>query len=114
PRRCAAYSRWRAASERLCRSQRDAECIFRYLGQFPSQGVQGWTDIQPDEDTFGIREISNDALDRWWKAADQRGNGQDLISGGQLRADQQVDDLNGIAPGEVLLANLFQICDCGE
>src|SRR5579859_2141436 len=67
--------------------------------------------IKPNEDAFGIRKIADDFLDWRRKPAYQCGNGDDLVASGQLRAAQQIDDLDAVSPTHVGLADLFQIAE---
>ena len=65
--------------------------------------------VQPDQHTFGIRQVADDFLDRRGQPAHQRRQRQDLVAPPQLRIFEQVDDFDAVAPREVLVADLAQV-----
>jgi len=69
------------------------------------------SDVQPDEDTLGVREVSDDPAHRLGQTADERRHGEDLIARGELGILDQVDDLDPVPPGQVLLADLLEIAN---
>src|SRR5574340_341424 len=62
-------------------------------------------ELQPDQRAFGIRKIADDLADRHRELAHQRRDGDDLVILGEARVLQQVDDLDLVAAGEVLVAD---------
>src|SRR6185437_4566252 len=62
-----------------------------------------------NQHTFGVRQVSDDFLDRSWQAPNQSGNSDDLISAGQLRIFKQINDFDAISSAHVLLAELLEI-----
>src|SRR5271157_1006617 len=69
-----------------------------------SGGVDG-PDVEADQDSFRAREVADDPPQGRRELPDQGGNGQDLVGAGQLRGEQEVNHLDGVAPPEVLLAD---------
>src|SRR5687768_7783796 len=57
-------------------------------------GFGAGAQIQAHQQPFGIRQIADQLLHRRGQAADQGGDGEDLISARQLRVAQQIDDLD--------------------
>src|SRR6266850_838654 len=69
------------------------------------------TEIQSHEDAFRVRQVADDLLDRFRQPPHERGYGQDLVPASKLRILQEIDDLDLIAPLQVLLADLLQISE---
>ena len=69
-------------------------------------------EIEPYQDPFSIRKIADDFLDWRRKPAYQCGNSDDLVASGQLRAAQQIDDLDAVPSAHIGLAYLLQIAEC--
>ena len=67
------------------------------------------TQIQPDEHAFRVREVADDLLDRFRQPPHERRHGQDLVAARELRILQQIDDLDLVAPLQMLLADLLQV-----
>src|SRR5262245_15241464 len=65
--------------------------------------------VQSDEDAFGVREVADDLAHRFGQPALEGRDGDDLLPAGQLWALEQVDDLNRVLAGEVLLADPPQV-----
>src|SRR5262245_33216529 len=72
------------------------------------------SDIEADENAIGVREIADDLAHGLGKPAHERRHREDLIAGGQLRILDQVDDLDPIPPGQMLLADSLQIRERGD
>src|SRR3569833_1150954 len=70
--------------------------------------------IQANQRALSVREVSNNLLNWRWKLAHKCGNGENLVTMGELRVLEQVDNLDLILSGEMLLANLFEISECGD
>ena len=64
-------------------------------------------EIEPDQDPFAVGEIADDLLDRFRQTAHERWYRQDLIAASQRRVLHQIDDLQLVAPLEMLFADLF-------
>ena len=69
-------------------------------------------DVQADEHSLGVREVPDDPAHRLGQPPNQRRYGEDLIAGSELRVLDQVDDLDPVAAGQVLLADLLEIGEC--
>ena len=65
--------------------------------------------MQPDQRALGVAEIPHDLAQRLRQPAHQSRNGQDLISFRQLRVLEQVNHLDPVSPGEVLLTEFFEV-----
>src|SRR5437870_4642548 len=72
------------------------------------------SDGQSDENTLGVREVSDDLAHGLGQTADQRRHGEDLIPCRELRVLDQVDDLDPVSPGQMLLADSLEIGECGD
>src|SRR3954471_12113611 len=68
-------------------------------------------ELQPDQRAFGVGEVADDLAYRVGQLALQRRDGDDLVVLGEARVLQEVDHLDLVAPGEVLLAHLLQVLD---
>src|SRR3954469_8815071 len=66
-------------------------------------------EIETDDHSFGVREITDDLPERLGDFSNQGGDGQDLVVARQTRVLQQIDHLDAIAPRQVLLAELVQV-----
>src|SRR5271157_1455257 len=75
-----------------------------------SGGVDG-PDVEADQDSFRAREVADDPPQGRRELPDQGGNGQDLVGAGQLRGEQEVNHLDGVAPPEILLADPPEVVD---
>ena len=73
------------------------------------QSSRAHAEIQPDEHAFRVREVADDLLDRFGQPSHERGHGQDLVAARELRILQQIDDLDLVAPLQMLLADLLQV-----
>src|SRR3954470_11889323 len=67
------------------------------------------SEVQTDQDPLGVGEVADDLAHRFGQPALEGGDGDDLLALGQLRALEQVDDLDGVLAGEVLLADLPEV-----
>ena len=56
-----------------------------------------------------MREVADDLLDWFRQPSHERGYGQDLVALCELWILQEIDDLDLIAPPQMLLADLLQI-----
>src|SRR5262249_32237605 len=70
--------------------------------------------LQSDQRALGVGQVADDLAHRVGKLAHQRRDGDDLVVLGEARVLEQVDHLDLVAPGEVLLAHLLQVLDRGE
>jgi hypothetical protein len=61
-----------------------------------------------------IRKIADDPAKRVRQLSHQRWNGDDLVLLREARILQQVDDLDLVAAGEMLFAQLFQVAQGSE
>jgi len=61
-----------------------------------------------------IEQVADDLAHRIGQLPDQSRNGHDLVVLGEPRVLEQIDHLDLVAPGEVLLAYLLQVPDGGE
>src|SRR5687768_9068040 len=75
----------------------------RWLSIFP------WPQIQAHERSLRVRQVADDLLDRLWQLAHQRRQRQDLIAARELRFLQQIDHFDPVFPGQMLLADPFQV-----
>lgn len=67
-------------------------------------------EVQTHQDPLGIGEVTQNFAHGLRQLAHQSGYGEDLISFGQRRIFEEVNDLNGVfSPGEVLLAEFFEV-----
>src|SRR3954447_6284754 len=80
--------------------------MFPVLGFLP--------ELQADKRPFGVGEVADDLAYRVGELAHQRRDGDDLVVLGKPRVLQEVDHLDLVAPGEVLLAHLLQVLDRSE
>src|SRR5690349_14262525 len=71
-------------------------------------------DVEADQDALLAGEVADDLADRLGELAHERRHGEDLVAGGELGVDQQVDHLDLVAAGEVLLAHPLQIGERGD
>src|SRR5262249_23694373 len=69
------------------------------------------TEVETDEDALGVREIADDLLDRHRQTAHQRRDREDLVALSELRIDDQIDHLDAVPAGEMLVTELLQIGD---
>lgn len=77
-------------------------------------GSIGGPQIQADEHALGIGQIADDLAHRCGKFAHQGWDCQDLIALRQLRMFEQIDDLDLILAGQVLVAKFFEIGEGGQ
>src|SRR5271166_6838813 len=78
-----------------------------------SGGIDG-PDVEANQDAFRVREVADDPPQGRWELLDQGGDGHDLVPAGQLRGEQEVNHLDGVAPLEVLLADPPEVVDRRE
>ena len=67
------------------------------------------TEIQPDQDPFGVRQVADDLLDRSGSRRTSVGSARIWSPRPELRILQEIDDLDPVAPLQVLLADLLQV-----
>src|SRR5262245_24565715 len=70
--------------------------------------------VQADESLLGVAQVADDAAQGLRQAAHQRRDRDDLIPDGELRLLQEVDDLDAVATGEVLLADPLEVGEGGD
>src|SRR5690606_26378027 len=79
-----------------------------------TKGSVDWADVEPDENALGVREVSDDLPRRRRKPAHERRDGQNLVTLRQARVLHQVDDLDAVATGHVLLADPLEVGERGH
>ena len=65
-------------------------------------------------DPLGIGQVADDFADRRRQFPHQRRHGQNLVALRELRIFHQVDDLDAVATGQVLFAELLEIAKGGD
>src|SRR4029434_6878314 len=65
--------------------------------------------VQADEHALGVREIADDPAHRLGQTPHERRHREDLIARGELRVLGQIDDLDLVPAGQVLLADPLEI-----
>ena len=80
-----------------------------FLRALSRGGPSGRTQVESDQHPLGVRQIADDLLNGLGQSAHQRRHSENLVAAGELRVLQQVDHLDVIAPGEILLADAFEI-----
>ena len=58
---------------------------------------------ETDEDAFGVGKVADDLAQGLGKAADERRDGEDVVASRQRRMLDEIDDLDLVAPGKMLL-----------
>src|SRR5262245_11256429 len=88
----------------LSRSGRPASVVFS-----AAIALQRGSNIEADENAIGVREIADDLAHGLGEPAHERRHREDLIPGRELRVLDQIDDLDPVPPGQMLLADPLQI-----
>src|SRR6185437_5124122 len=92
------------------RSVRPRPALPRWRG--PLAGARSYkigAQVEPYQHPLGVREIADDLLDRLGKVTHERGYCQNLIAAGELRVLQQIDDLDPVPVGQMLLADALEV-----
>src|SRR4051794_2233765 len=71
-------------------------------------------EVEADQHALGVRQIADDLTQRFGELPDQGRDRQDLVVSSQARVLEQVDDVDVVSPGEVLLAKLVQVANRGH
>src|SRR3569833_2702894 len=72
-------------------------------------GGSGRSNVEADENLLDIRQITDDALERFGQMADQRRDGDDLVTLRQRRILHQINDRDRVTPRQMRLADLLEI-----
>src|SRR5579864_2390175 len=72
------------------------------------------TQVEANENAFGVREIADDLLHRLRKLAHQRWDREYLVSLGELWVFQKIDHLYPVSTREMRLAQALQVVESGQ
>src|SRR5262245_61529774 len=67
--------------------------------------------VEADQDDVAVRQVPDEALQGGRELLDQRRHGDDLVVPGPVGLLEDVDHLELVAPGEMLLADLLRVAD---
>jgi len=70
--------------------------------------------VKADNYPFFVGQVADDFLDRFRKPAHQRRHDQNLVTGGELRVLDQVDDFNAVLTIEEALADALEVGESRE
>lgn len=67
--------------------------------------------VKPQQDLLSIREVANDAADRWWKFLDECWSRQDSLILSELWILSDIDDPEVVALSQLVFAKVRQRVD---
>src|SRR4051794_29770785 len=70
-----------------------------------------WPQLQADEGELSVGQVTDDLTDRIGQIAYQRRDGDELVFLRQPRVDDEIDGLDLVLPGQMLLANALQVLE---
>ena len=66
-------------------------------------------DPEADEDALGVGQVTDDLAEGRGQSADERRDGEDVVAPASDGLLDQIDDLDLVAPGQMLLAQVLQV-----
>src|SRR4051812_45269813 len=71
-------------------------------------------EVEADEHALGVRQVADDLPHRFGQAPLERRDGDDLLATRQLWPLEEIDDLDAVLPGQMLLADPPEIGEGGN